>query len=65
MILFSAYVGLRKGEMLALLGSDIDFREGVVTIERSYTSKTGQIDTPHDAPQRPRRNPDAAHRETA
>ncbi len=41
MILFSAYVGLRKGEMLALLGSDIDFREGVVTIERSYTSKTG------------------------
>lgn len=43
------YAGLRKGEMAALLWSDIDLRNKTITVDKSYDLRTGRIKSPKTA----------------
>jgi integrase len=43
------YAGLRRGELLALKWTDIDFAAGVIRIERSYDPRTNQMVAPKSA----------------
>lgn len=50
LVLFTGYMGLRKGEVVGLRWSDIDFAEGMLTVERQVTPdgltclpKTGKV----------------------
>lgn len=43
------YSGLRKGEVTALLWSDIDFKNHTITVSKSYDFKQGRIKSPKTA----------------
>ena len=43
------YSGLRKGEVTALLWSDIDFKNHTITVSKSYDFKQGRIKEPKTA----------------
>jgi hypothetical protein len=38
------YAGLRRGELRALRGSDVDFEQGVIRVERSWDDRIGPIE---------------------
>lgn len=46
MIVFSAYSGLRLGEMLALRWGDIDWEAGTIKVSRQWQQKTRNYGTP-------------------
>lgn len=46
MILFASYSGVRRGELLALRWSDIDFAKGTILVERAWQQATRSIGTP-------------------
>lgn len=46
MIRFAAYSGLRRGEMLALRWTDLDWENGTILVERQFAQKTRSFASP-------------------